>query len=457
MDINLIQQLGGKIYGDLTNIKVNGFENMYQQIKENTVFIAVKGVKFDGASFINQAIQNGAVAVIISKYYKHITIPQIIVDDVISFVIRYGTKKRKNFKNPVLAVLGSVGKTTLKNTLVSILPGNKLFTRKSYNIKFSIAMTLMSLSTQDFAIIEVGTNHRDEIDDIGRMLQPDYSFINTIGLEHSEFLGDMNSILKEEYSILKYTKILSLSTFQNFQILKENNKIPLEKHLFLPEFQIKIIKESLQSLVTCDFSETFDFNETFGFNKTYDLNKKQISFFVNSLDFGLIQSIVFALYLSHLLKLEINLEKTQNIYNVSHRQNKISLKTYSIFDSSYNANPVSMNNLLNTIDILGEPCTLFFGSMEELGSFSESEHQKILEKIYHNSFIEKCYIIKYNNISTIYKNKIEFFEINSLENTENLKSISTKYIFIQGSRSNSMEKIVFYLINESFKTESCKT
>ena len=118
-------------------------------------------------------------------------------------------------------------------------------------------MTLMSLSFQDFAIIEVGTNHRDEIDDIGRMLQPDYSLMNTIGLEHSEFLGNIDSILKEEYSILKYTKILSLSALQNLQILEENNQTPLvaKKHLFLPEFQMQIIKESLQSLVTCKFED----------------------------------------------------------------------------------------------------------------------------------------------------------------------------------------------------------
>ncbi|MFN9112934.1 MAG: Mur ligase family protein [Bacteroidota bacterium] len=421
-DLELVKELGGTIVGDIDVAKITDIHNMYQEITIGSIYIAIKGANQDGINFVQQAIDRGAIAIITHKKID-INIPQIVVDNTVNFVIRYATKKINQYKNKIIGVVGSVGKTTLRHTLISLLPGKKIYTIKSFNNKFSISMSMMLLDNNyDFAIIEMGTNFPGEILDLSKMIEPDYVLINTIGLEHSEFLGGLKDILKEEYSVLKHTKKMSISSLNNKSILEEyesmdllNDKI---ENYFLPSYQKSGNKIEIM------------------------IDGKIVEFEINSRDFALINTVIFTIFLANKLGLDINeiIEKTKNLHNVCHRNSLIKVGNLRIFDCSFNCNPTSFYNLINNIE---NKCSLFFGQMKELGIFSKEEHYKCFEKIYENPLIENAYIISDFVIPDEFNSKIKKFKQTDINEI-------TGDVYIQGSRSSKMENIVFQLINLSF-------
>lgn len=422
IDVNLIKSLGGEICGDLDPEKIIDVNNMYQEIIPGSLFIAMKGQNRDGADFIDLAIEKGAVAVLTERKLN-CSLPQIIVSNILLFVTRYAAKARQAFTNNVIAVVGSVGKTTLRHTLSTLLPGKKLYTRKSFNIKFSISMTLMLLdNSYDFAILEIGTNFPGEIIDLARIVQPNYTLVNSVGLEHTEFLENMASILKEEYSVLQYTKTAAISVTGNEAILEENGLSHLvskfSNHYFLP------------NLEKSDKQLCFEFND------------EKILFETQSQDRGLINAIAMTVFLCKLLDLNMKnvLEKTRYIHSVCHRGSIIKVGNLTIHDFSYNANPTSVSFVLSGIS---EECTFIFGEMKELGESADTEHRNILEKIFNNHFISQCFVVGTVKIPEEFQGKIQAFDDSK---TDSL----TGAVFFQGSRSVRLEIIIFKLINKRF-------
>lgn len=424
LDLNLVKELGGVVLGDLDVSQIKDIHNMYQEITPNSIFIAVKGVNFDGAVFIEKAIKKGAIAVIVGKKIENLSISQIIVDDPVFFVIRYAIENRKKFKNKVIGIVGSVGKTTTRHVLSSLLPGKKIYTRKSFNVKFTIAMSLILLdNSYDYAIIEMGTNILGEVDDISRVVNPDYTIINTVGIEHAEFLGDLKSILKEEYSVIKNTKIACISDFKNRILLEEFELLPeIEKsisHYFIPEY---VIDKK---------------------NVSFEINSHKYKFKSPSRDRGFINAIVLSIFLSNLLNLDILeiIKNAENLHPICHRNSVIHIDNLTIHDCCFNANPVSVKNTLESID---QKCTLIIGQMNELGIISKKEHEKILKEIFDNEFIEKCFTIGSFEIPKIFEKKIKIYDESVLDNLSGV-------LYIQGSRGLKLEMIVFKLLNKKFE------
>lgn len=423
IDLQLILELGGTILGNINPDSITDVHNFYQEITPGSLFVVIKGMNTDGANFIPNAIKKGAVAILTSKKID-IDIPQIIVDDVVLFLSRYAAKNRQNFKKPVIAVVGSVGKTTLRHVLSVLLPGKKLYTRKSFNIKFSISMALMLLdNSYDYAIIEIGTNFPGEVSDLARIVQPDYSLISDLCIEHTEFLKDIKGVINEEYSIVNYTKKAVISSNKNKKLLEDNHLLHLTNknsiHYFLPEF-------------------TRHENEI-----TININNINIDFQCNVKGIGIINAIIFILFLGSLLNLD-TLEMAQNaqfLHNVGHRGNLIKIGNLKIYDYAYNCNPESRQNLLNNIT---EPCILVFSEMKELGECSSVEHLKALEQINNHELIKKAYIVGNSEIPEIFKDKIDCLTDDIINNFKNY----TDTLYIQGARSMKLENIIYKIIDQ---------
>lgn len=176
-----------------------------RKIKPGCLFVALKGENFDGHAFINDAIRQGAQGIICQRGTQ-VGEPQgavlYTVDDTLSAFRKLAAAWRREFSMPLIAVAGSVGKTTTKELLTSILSGkysNVLKTQGSQNGFVGIPMTLFDLRPDhDAAVIEVG------IDEIGAMKQhmdlvnATASLLTTIGPEHLEKLRDVPTVAQEE-------------------------------------------------------------------------------------------------------------------------------------------------------------------------------------------------------------------------------------------------------------------
>lgn len=181
-------------------------------VTHGDLFVALKGDSFDGHDFITQAVQKGAIAVLCEKYPADATqegIDIFLVENSLESFRLLARHWREVVDPTVVAVAGSVGKTTTKDMLAAILSAkyqNLIWTKGSQNGFIGLPMTLMEIKPDtEAAVIEVG------IDAPGAMIQhidvvrPEVSLVTAISEEHLEWLKDLETIAREENLILEET------------------------------------------------------------------------------------------------------------------------------------------------------------------------------------------------------------------------------------------------------------
>ncbi|WP_261979512.1 UDP-N-acetylmuramoyl-tripeptide--D-alanyl-D-alanine ligase [Buchnera aphidicola] len=222
----------GFLYGK--NIIINHISINTKKVIPNTLFIALKGNKFDAHNFIKEAIMKGCSAVITNR--KIIScISYIIVEDTAIALGQIATWVR-NITNPkILAITGSCGKTSVKEMTASILKKhhNIIYTMGNENNHIGVPITLLKLKQTDkYGVIELGSNNPGEIHYISKIAQPNIALINNIYYSHLEGFKSLLGISKEKSEILSYLKykgivIINLDSHHLSQWIKkiQNKKI----------------------------------------------------------------------------------------------------------------------------------------------------------------------------------------------------------------------------------------
>ena len=170
-----------------------------RNIQKNQLFIAIKGEHFDGNTFADAAIKQGAAAVMVSDASTQAR-PAVLVPDTRFALGNLAKYWRNKFTLPLVAITGSNGKTTVKEMLTAILMAankNVLATQGNLNNDIGMPMTLLNLRKQhNVAVIEMGMNHLGEIDYLTRIAQPNIAVINNAGTAHIGELGSRENIAK---------------------------------------------------------------------------------------------------------------------------------------------------------------------------------------------------------------------------------------------------------------------
>ena len=183
-----------------------------RELAPGCLFIPIIGEKYDGHDFINQALDAGAVGCFYScppeklNYFREDKFYIRVPDTKIALGQLAGAYRQK-FKIPFVQITGSVGKTTTKELIASVLSAklNILKTQKNYNNEIGAALTLLNLDSQyQAAVIETGMNHAGEILKLAEMTRPDIAVITNIGDAHMEFFGSREGILKAKSEIFEY-------------------------------------------------------------------------------------------------------------------------------------------------------------------------------------------------------------------------------------------------------------
>ena len=204
----IAQQVGGQLVGEDLNISSVTIDS--RQITAGDLFIALKGPRFDGHQYITQAIRDGASA-IISEQQPHalsqaIQVPVIVVDDSRYALGRLSAAVKSLCQVKTLAITGSSGKTTVKEMCAAILRqlGQVLATQGNFNNDIGVPLTLLRLTSRDdYAVIELGANHRGEIAYTTRLTQPDVVLINNVSPAHVEGFGDIWGVARAKSEIIK--------------------------------------------------------------------------------------------------------------------------------------------------------------------------------------------------------------------------------------------------------------
>ena len=352
--------------------------------------------------------------------------------------------KRKKLNIPVVAITGSVGKTTTKEMIGEVL--NKLgrikLSHANFNNEIGVGLTILATDKEDkVLVLEMGMRGLGQIENLSKYSEPDIAVITNIGTAHIGLLGSKKNITYAKCEISKFLNPKGV-------VIIPANDLLLEETL-KEYWKGRVIKVELLNIENQKESFKKDDNLR-GFynpsNKTIliEENTFEISFegFHNASNF------LFAYAVAKELGIDFASFNKFDFVSLGGR-NKIlkSVKT-TIYDESYNASPESVKACIK--NLLEKPRNKFFifGSMQELGEESEKYHKEIFNLI-NNSDIEKCLFIcdkKNEKIYTNYlKDKKKFLVLNNIKDVPKEINKSTKKgdsILIKGSRCWQLEKII---------------
>ncbi len=170
------------------------------------VFVALIGERFDGHDFCAEAVQRGAVALVVSdpRQVHGLGVPAFTVGDTTRALGALGSYRRRAWRGPVVAVAGSNGKTSTKELVAAALSSvlSVHATRGNLNNQVGVPLTLLAIPDDaDIAVVEIGTNHPGEVAALRAIVEPDIAVVTSIGEEHLEGFGDIEGVLREECSV----------------------------------------------------------------------------------------------------------------------------------------------------------------------------------------------------------------------------------------------------------------
>ena len=198
----IIQAVRGS-YGYPADVEVKDISTDTRTITEGSLFIALKGANFDGHDFAAQAMEAGAVAVVTERPVDGARC--LIVYSTSQALLDAASYYRSRFDIPLVGITGSVGKTTTKEMIWSVMSKSfkTLKTEANHNNEVGMPKTLLELdSTHQAAVIEMGMNHKGEISRMSTSCKPTVCVITNIGVSHIENLGSQEGILKAKMEIL---------------------------------------------------------------------------------------------------------------------------------------------------------------------------------------------------------------------------------------------------------------
>ncbi len=186
--------------------------------KSAELFFAIRGERFDGADFVPDALARGVAAVVVARASLERLGPAsrdrlMLVDDARIALGRLGAYRRSQYRNPLLALTGSNGKTTVKEMTAAILGAaaggaeRVLATSGNLNNDIGVPLTLMRLAPDHrYAVVEMGMNHAGEIRYLSHLASPDAALVNNAGTAHLENLGSREAIARAKGEIFEGLK-----------------------------------------------------------------------------------------------------------------------------------------------------------------------------------------------------------------------------------------------------------
>lgn len=370
----LISAVNGKFIGknfDSANF-VGNFSIDTRTLKNNDIFIAILGERFDGNDFIEEAFKKGASIVISSR--PNINNEQIIeventniaLQNIASFLI-------KKINPKIIAITGSNGKTTTKELASMILRNyfsdkHVLFTKGNFNNNIGLPLTILRLKKEHkYILLEMGMNRKGEIDQLCKIASPDIAVITNIGEAHIENFKSRDDIARAKKEILIGAKKKSIAILpaedDYYNFLKSTPNIK------------KVINFGFDK--TCDIY--FDSNENL-----YSIKSQKIAIHNKLLGKHNINNIMAAIAIGEALDIPCSvIKKALDGHRAipGRLEVKRIRKDIILIDDSYNSNPSSMTS---AIDVLAEykgNKILVIGDMAELGNFSAKHHKDLAKYI----------------------------------------------------------------------------
>ena len=384
---DIIDITKGNLITGREDFECENFSKDTRTIQKGDIYIGIKGEKFDGNEFWKQALDNGAEAVIIQdieitevekeRYSNKIIVK---VEDTLKALYEIAKYKRSLYDIPVIAVTGSVGKTSTKDVIASVVSSKykTLKTEGNNNNNIGLPLTILKLKDHEAMVIEMGMNHFGEISLLTDIARPTLAVITNIGTSHIGNLGSRENILKAKLEILEGMIVPKIIINNDNDLLHkwyEKNKNKIEIHTFgiqneseLTAKDIKLKEESSEFLAKSP-SGLVKINVPVGGEH----------FVYNAL---------CAIEVGHILGIaDDNIKKGIEKFELT--QKRMDIKKLAngaiLINDAYNASYESMKASLNFLARhTGKRKIAVLGDMFELGEYTEELHRNVGKEVVKN-------------------------------------------------------------------------
>lgn len=433
----------GQLIG--SDLVVSSVTTDTRNILPQSLFVALKGTRFDGHDYATLAVEQGAVAVLcerdlsVSSYVK--------VTDALVAYGRLARMIREAFTQPVVAITGSNGKTTVKDWLAQSLDDrNVLKTRANLNNQIGVPQTLLSLEAHhDVAVIEAGTSFTGEIALLADIIHPDIAILTNASGSHFEGLGGLESIAKEKGCLLsgaseKALLILNADdAYFDYWCRVSNGRL-----VWSFGFSDKATLYASDVILGAESSQAIFHYQGQSIPATIaGAGKHQIA---NGM------AVVLAL-IGLGVAFDIAVEKLARPVLVSSRlERRVTKNGALLIDDCYNASPTSVQAAIDVLVMQpAEQTWLILGALGELGSQRDDIHHQI--GIYAHEKGISC-LICVGHVAAIAglafeaKGGFAVFCDTHAEAAKKVRHLDKKHaVLVKGSRSAKMETVIEALIH----------
>jgi len=407
-------------------------------LQKGDTFIALMGERFDGHDFIAQAIAKGAKNLVLERAVSA-PLPQIVVRDTRLALGRLAKYIRRQFTGKVIGLTGSVGKTTSKQMLVSILSivGKTHATKGNLNNDLGVPFTWFKVDTNDdFAIIEMGANHLGEIAYLADISQPDIALVTGAGAAHLEGFGSLAGVAQGKGEL--FTHLAPQAT----AIINAD-----DRHA---DYWSNLLHTDTKRLTFSTHQPSADvyaerINDD-GSSFNLYCNKQHIAIELPTIGRHHVANAVGAAACAIALDIDLTTiaQGLKSFIPDTGRVTFYRIKDLTIIDDTYNANPVSMAAAADILDKITHPTIMVLGDMAELGQDSRSLHAQLAKDLGNKAGLYYCLgdnmlaFIEHNRLATHFNNIDELMAaiIAAIDKASEIT------VLVKGSRHMRMERIV---------------
>ena len=397
-------------------------------LQSGQLFFALSGPNFNGNQFAKQALNKGAIAVVVDEDVSISDDRVIRVENTLRSLQTLATEHRKKLGTTIIALTGSNGKTTTKELIHSVLSTTytTVATQGNLNNHIGVPLTLLSLQKDtEIGVVEMGANHPGEIALLANITQPNAGLVTNFGKAHLEGFGSLDGVVKAKSELFDYLKTTNGLIIAN----ADDPKIMAQ---LKGQDPITYGTETTARVSATLLTE----NDAIRIGVDQQEIQTQLSGAYN----GYNALAAYAIGRHFGVSPQNAKRALESYIPDNNRSQLIRKKDLHITLDAYNANPTSMQAALASFSKKGGKKIAVLGQMNELGKHTEIEHKRLVDWI-KSSSIDDCYWVGSAFAPFISSDKY-FSTVDQAIDYFSKTPLGQASILVKGSRSFTLEKLV---------------
>ncbi len=341
-------------------------------VEKDYLFVATVGEKTDGHRYIPDVYEKGALCAVSQQKLSKPAGPYLLVEDTLQALKDAAEAYRKTLHIPVVGITGSVGKTSTKEMIASVLAQKYqiLKTPGNFNNEIGVPLTIFMIrENHEAAVLEMGMNHFGEMHRLSKMARPTHCVFTNIGVAHLEYLGSRDGILKAKTEMFDYAA-------ENAAVFINGDD---DKLITLKDRAVMFGLDS-SSQVWADQVENLGLD---GVRCRIHVEEQMMDVTIplpgTHMVYNACAGVCVGLSLG--LTMEQIKDGIEELKPLNGRSNILHTSHYTLVDDCYNSNPVSMCAMLDVLEYALTRKVAILGDMGELGERSEELHASVGEHI----------------------------------------------------------------------------